>query len=423
MAASPGFAERIESARVGVRLAIVCVFITMLPALAVAGGLGIAPALAIVGVVTFAAGLARRGEGRAPLEPWVWAVLLFSLWALTSSLWSRYPLPEGVGVFGSNPVKLVIGLLLYTVAAGGILFSAHRKPRLLQHLALAAVVLLVGLGTVDFATHHGLSFALDPINDGEDPAKKLADAEMNAGHALTVVLPLLPAAVIGIWRVGRPYGRIVQWASSALLAFSFLIAVFTSQLWVMLIGACVCAVAIGLAALFPRGGVIAAFGSAAAMLIGAPLIGRLAAGLSDATKAGLPFSWEHRIESWAYVTERVVERPLTGHGFDAVRTMDATMEMRGFDMSLVSLHPHNAGLHIWVETGAIGVGLAVVALILLARRALDWCGADRMRAMAVAGLTAAITIVASVSYGVWQEWWWATVFAACALTPVLMREA
>ena len=419
----PTFAERIESVRVGVRLAIVCAFIGLLPALAVAGGLGIAPALAIVGLVTFAAGIARRGGGRAPLEPWVWAVLAFALWALVTSLWSRYPLPEGMGVLGANPVKLVFGLLLYTVAAGGILFSAHRKPRLLQHLTLAAVVLAVGLGTVDFATHHGLSFALDPLGDGEDPKRKMGDAEMNAGHALTVALPLLPAAIIGIWRVGESYGRAVQWAASGLLAFSFLIAVFTSQLWVVLLGALICAGAMGMAALTPKGGVVSAFGGAAALLIGAPLVGRIAAGLSDATKSGLPFSWEHRVESWAYVTERVFERPFFGHGFDAVRTMDATMQMRGHEMSLVSLHPHNAGLHVWVETGAVGVGLAVVALILLARRALDWCGADRARAMAVSGLTAAIAVIASVSYGVWQEWWWATVFAACALTPVLLREA
>jgi O-antigen ligase len=129
------------------------------------------------------------------------------------------------------------------------------------------------------------------------------------------------------------------------------------------------------------------------------------------------------VEGWAYVTSRIFERPLFGHGFDAVRTFDATQEIRGYDMSLVSLHPHNAGLHIWVETGVVGVGLAVFALILLAREMLAWVGDSRARAIATAGFVIAATVISSVSYGVWQEWWWASLFLGAALTPVLLREA
>ena len=177
-----------------------------------------------------------------------------------------------------------------------------------------------------------------------------------------------------------------------------------------------------LAWVMPRIGVGAAFAVAAASLILAPLLGRIAGTLDAGAAAELPFSWEHRIAGWAHVRERVAEAPLLGHGFDAVRTFDTTVEMRGHEMSLVSLHPHNAGLHLWVETGVVGVGLAVLALILLARAGLEWAGVDRWRAGALAGLVGAATIVSGVSYGVWQEWWWATVFLAAAMGPLLLDE-
>ncbi|MGB0906433.1 MAG: hypothetical protein ACPGVT_02985, partial [Maricaulaceae bacterium] len=36
----------------------------------------------------------------------------------------------------------------------------------------------------------------------------------------------------------------------------------------------------------------------------------------------------------------------------------------------------------------------------------------RARAMAVSGLMFSIILISSVSYGVWQEWWWASISVA-----------
>ncbi|MES1203914.1 MAG: hypothetical protein ABUS57_20950, partial [Pseudomonadota bacterium] len=88
---------------------------------------------------------------------------------------------------------------------------------------------------------------------------------------------------------------------------------------------------------------------------------------------------------------------------------------RNLHFSLIPLHPHDASLQIWLETGAIGAGLGALALILggvALARALRF---DRVAAAGACGAIASIGLIANVSYGAWQEWWIATAFAAAAL--------
>ena len=72
-------------------------------------------------------------------------------------------------------------------------------------------------------------------------------------------------------------------------------------------------------------------------------------------------------------------------------------------------------MQIWFETGAVGAALAAAALLAcgwsLSRRLRD----DRATAAAAAATIAAIGVIANVSYGVWQEWWDATMLLAAAL--------
>ena len=115
---------------------------------------------------------------------------------------------------------------------------------------------------------------------------------------------------------------------------------------------------------------------------------------------------------------RIGESPWIGNGFGTARTMDVREVMRGFDMPLVSLHPHNAGLHIWLDAGAVGAGLATLAVLAMWQAGERW--ADRDRAIALAGVVAAGTVISAVSFGVWQHWWWASLALAAALVPVMV---
>jgi len=90
-------------------------------------------------------------------------------------------------------------------------------------------------------------------------------------------------------------------------------------------------------------------------------------------------------------------------------------------LSIVSLHPHNAGLQIWLETGVIGAVLAVTFLWLLGQEALKFAQGGRARSMAAAGLIAPVLLISSVSYGVWQHWWWASLFISAGVLYLVPR--
>jgi O-antigen ligase len=76
------------------------------------------------------------------------------------------------------------------------------------------------------------------------------------------------------------------------------------------------------------------------------------------------------------------------------------------DGEILPLHPHNAVLQVWLELGGVGVLLGFGALAFTlgaAFRAPDL--AHRVsRAVLAAGAAAGIS-VALISFGIWQEWW------------------
>ena len=112
---------------------------------------------------------------------------------------------------------------------------------------------------------------------------------------------------------------------------------------------------------------------------------------------------------------KLFEHPLIGHGFDAVRTFNETHTIRGFEeRAIVSLHPHNAGLHIWIELGLVGVLLGSVAVFMTMRYLTVPGRLSRPRLVATSGFVIAATVMASFSYGVWQDWWWAIIIFAAA---------
>ena len=403
-----------------IRAGLVAAVLVLLPFVALAGGLGIAALMAVLGIATALLAVASTSGRRRPGE-WFAALLAFALWAALSTLWSTHPLPGGLAVLGATPFKLLFGVVIFTVAAGAVMHSADRRREAFGHLALAAFVLLLALALVDLVSGYGLSQFVDP--PGDDLQARLEDARKNVGRGVVVAVLLLPAA--GIAACAQLRGTIgggVAASAALLLVLATALAGQLSGQWVVFPALLAALFAGAVAWRFPRAGTLAAFALAGLSLALAPVLGRIGGALSPEAKAALPFSAEHRAEIWAYVTARVSEAPLVGHGFGSSRAFDATTNIRGFDMPLLSLHPHNMGLQLWLETGAVGVALALATLGTLAFRAVDWVDGEPKRAAAVAGLVAASTVVGAVSFGVWQEWWWALLFLAAALLPVHLPE-
>jgi len=401
-----------------IRLGFVVLAIGLLPVLAVAGGKGIAAAVAVLGIVVGLTGLTKgRGARVAPSYAF-WAVLAVALWALTTTLWSSYAgfAPDG------NAMKLLAGVLIYSLAAGGVGQSARFSPMLLQLVALGALIVMVLLTCMDAATDYALTFLADPPNPGENVELKRGQAEMNVGHGVTVAALMLAAGGVAIWQILRRYGRLVAMVGVAELVAGFAIASLLASLWVGIVVLAAIAVVTALACLAPRMAVWTTGIVAAGSIAFAPLLARVSVGASNGFKAGLPFSWEHRVEGWGFIWGEIVKAPVFGHGFDASRVYDQTFVSRGFEMNYISLHPHNAGLHIWLETGAVGAVLASVAILVMTSTAAVWAKGSVERAVGAAGFIAAAACVSAISYGVWQEWWWASLFFCGALVPVLVNR-
>jgi O-antigen ligase len=127
----------------------------------------------------------------------------------------------------------------------------------------------------------------------------------------------------------------------------------------------------------------------------------------------------HRLVIWQFTDARIAERPALGWGMDAARSMPGHNQYRSLPdaqgveqrYELMPLHPHNGALQVWVELGAVGALIAaLITVVPLARLA----GRDVPSLDRAAGLAslAAAAVEVSLSYGVWQSWWVATLWLA-----------
>lgn len=383
-----------------------------------AGGLGMTPLVTLAGII----GLLTRDISQAKsqlrdvlMTPWVMALALFFGWIMVTTLWSSYQ-PSGM----NNALMLFLGVIFYDLGRRAMIRAAgdsrvhpvNALQKLLIYLPVIAGVVLC----LDLASGFGLSYAFDPPSAGEALYKRRHDAIMNTANGIVfLILMSAPAVIIMLWT--RYRGPIIAVLLLALIVISAVL----NGLSVAVVAIILSITAMLLAAFYPKI-TLRALTAASMMLVGfAPIVSALAMTCSNNCKASLPFSWEHRLVTWSYVGERIREHPIVGHGFDASRTFDATFKTRGFDMSVVSLHPHNAGLQIWLETGIIGAILAVVFLWYLGLEALKFAQGGRARAMATAGVFAPVILISSVSYGVWQNWWWATLFITAGILSLVPR--
>jgi O-antigen ligase len=138
-----------------------------------------------------------------------------------------------------------------------------------------------------------------------------------------------------------------------------------------------------------------------------------------------------RVHIWNFVAEKIRERPILGWGMDASRSIPGgqgpILVRRCGDVlsqsepvgagQVMPLHPHNAVLQIWLELGAIGAAISAVTLLSLGT-AIYRAASDRLGLAAAAAALAACVEGASVSYGIWQEWWVAALFLCAAITRI-----
>ncbi|MDB5490593.1 MAG: O-Antigen polymerase family protein [Micavibrio sp.] len=126
-----------------------------------------------------------------------------------------------------------------------------------------------------------------------------------------------------------------------------------------------------------------------------------------------------RLEIWDYVSRYMLQRPLTGFGFEATRFVPHFDTAQVYQKTDFILHPHNFMIQIWMEFGVIGAlltGGLLAGLILLMQKKLTRAEAR----VALPSMIACLSI-ASTGYGLWQAWWIGTLFTVAALCVLAIR--
>jgi len=387
----------------------------LLPIASQAGGLAIATITAIGAAITLVGlkpSVIKEIVSYAPKA--IWAVFALLIWGLVSSLWSPYVSSRTI----PNPVVLLLGVALFLLFSRAVRECSKLNAGFLQKVLIWTTVGSACAIFFDITSGYSISLAIDPVSAEESMLSKQGDLIQNLGHGVSVLTLLFPVVACLLWTRG-PAGKLGSIALAVLIFVSSLFASVTASSVAL-----ICAILLMIyGARRPDFALKLTFAIAIVALLLAPVFAFLTTKLSPDQLSALPFSWEERIHNWRYIFARISEHPLIGHGFDAVRTFKDTHTIRGFDeRAIVSLHPHNAGLHIWVELGFVGIALACTAILLADRQLAKTPSLSNWQKIALSGVIISAVANCSFTYGVWQDWWWASVIITCSFVALIRRD-
>lgn len=127
---------------------------------------------------------------------------------------------------------------------------------------------------------------------------------------------------------------------------------------------------------------------------------------------GVAGSFGHRYYIWRFATDRALERPFAGWGYDSSRSIPGGHETFAIGKEMMPLHPHNGVLQLWLELGIPGLLIAAGILWLLFRHPFGGAGERYVKPLTLL----AIIVSSSATYGLWQSWW----FSAISMLIVAM---
>ena len=359
-----------------------------------AGGLGLATSVGLAGLiftpVVFVSGW--RAFKSAPTL--VFLGVLSIGWVCLSHLWSPYDKPDQV-------YKLALLTPLFVLAAYmACRLTEEEADR--QRRVLVAGALLVGGYFLVEALSGGLIGGWIELNLEEStyPAEAVRNAKVTLSRGATAFMMLAGPVALALWR--RPDAAQRGLAMVLMVMAGFASASFDveANILALLFGLIVAGATLWSGPVAPQLMVL----GAGVWVLGAPLfMGLGLALLPDPVEDSLPLSWAWRLEIWQAVLEQIRQAPLIGHGLDSMRAMSDPTPYRDITIDRLPLHAHNAGLHIWMDAGAVGAILCAATLFAL----VGALGRARLTRDQLAGLAyvGGIWLVSvMLGYGVYQEW-------------------
>jgi O-antigen ligase len=127
----------------------------------------------------------------------------------------------------------------------------------------------------------------------------------------------------------------------------------------------------------------------------------------------------HRLEIWDYMSARVFERPILGWGLWSSKSVSIRPDelSQYLYANAQGIYPHNQWLQLWLETGAIGVALAAVLVLVILTRTRDTL-APNVQPFGYAAIASAF-IISLTSFEITTDSWWAALVASAYLFRAL----
>ncbi len=127
----------------------------------------------------------------------------------------------------------------------------------------------------------------------------------------------------------------------------------------------------------------------------------------------------HRLMIWSYVKEKILEKPLIGHGFFSSRNIDNKLRktQRGTKFQLIPLHPHNSILQIWLELGIVGIIIFFSFIKFILDKIFYYVQINRSVATIAFITFFQVFTIGQISFGFWQSWW----LAIISITLILYK--
>jgi exopolysaccharide production protein ExoQ len=376
----------------------------LVPPLAMVAPLGLTPLLIVVSIVMLCISGPRQIVAALPRWPLALAAA-FLVWALLSTLWAIDPLRAASKA----------GQLAVLFGAGFVLMSA--TVRLSDPARAASEIALLGgvggaLALVALEILLGGPFSRLFVPPSADPIPLSKALAYYSRGATVVALCLVPAVVV----LARRRGWLVAFAAA--LAGSSLLMLLNSR--TAIVGALLGIVVAALALRWPRFVASSVAIVMAGMVFLMPVVPGVV--LSDDARSTLMqeeghryqvLSLFHRLRIWEFTVARIEERPFLGWGLDSSRALPGGRADSGAGGEVMALHPHNAPLQVRVELGLPAVVL--LAGLILWPIVRIWRNGSRAAAPILA-VAAVAMAAASISYGLWQSWWVATLWLTAAFS-------
>jgi O-antigen ligase len=333
----------------------------------------------------------------------IWAAISFAWSPLAGRLYTihRYGDLEAL----TAPKLLLQAVLDCAFVLGALILPPDQRAKALK---LTGILLLAVMGVLMIEAAEGgqiygflNSFGKHPLR--ADLAKR--DAARGCYAVVLVFWPLalltwnkIPVAIPGVVAACLVVSSLMLGVDAPVAALLLSLVVFGGMRVNARLGAWVCMVAV------------------VVYFLAAPLVflphGHAAADIpSDMGKE----SWHIRVSIWRFASALIAHRPLLGYGLDASRAFGDAIPM----------HPHDAAIQLWLETGVLGALLGALFWGWLFFRIQRVGREDPVWAAMACATAAAYLLISAISFGVWQEWWLglgAIAIACCAMVLQTRRE-